>query len=258
MTAETTTLEEFTADTSTADAIAEVVESALTVDEIETNVVAQSNGYESVYIQFTDRYLNARKRGADQKTIVDAIKAEADKAGVKPHVGSKASMNVIDSLATFHALDGDLPTAAGLVWVYRPDVRTAVGIAPGESSIHSLIKRIAAPDRSEDREALKAEGIKYGKPLVDTILHDAKDKSEALAALQSQLRAFEKALKEHKARTKGAVQAERYLKAAAGPLGKVPGCLDAGEFVEADEVRSLANGLLSVVNAILTHDKIKS
>lgn len=238
----------------TAAAITQVVESAMAVDSVEESVIVQSSGYESVYVDFVNNYLAARSAGAEQKGIIEAIKAEADRAGTKPHVGSKSSINIVDALATFHELPGDLPTVAGMTWVYRPDSQNAVGIAPTEESVYSLIKRISIP--GERIEALKAQGIKYGKPVADSAIKAAKDKSEALANLQALWRSFEQAVKEHKTSAKGPVQAEKYLKAAIGPLSKVTTCLDTGEFTEADDVRSLANSILSVVNAILTHDKI--
>lgn len=243
-------------ETTSTTTLTDVVEAALAVDSVEANVVAQSNGYESVYVNFVQQYLAARNDGADQETIIKAIKVEADRAGITPHVGSKASINVVDALATFHTLPGDLPTVAGVTWVYRPNSANAVGIAPGEASVHSLIKRVAAPDESSLRDILKAQGIKYGKPVAVATIRASKDKAEALAALQAMLRSFDQAVKEHKASAKGAVVAEKYLKAAIGPLSKVPECLDAGEFGDADEVRSLANGVLTVVNAILAHAKL--
>ena len=247
-------LRETTMSQDTKPTITDVVESALAVDQVEASVLAQSSGYESMYVNFVAQYLAVRNEGTEQKVIVEAIKAEADRAGTTPHVGSKSSINIVDALANFYALPGDMPTVAGIAWVYRPDAKSAVGLAEGEASVHSLIKRISDP--GERREVLKAEGIRYGKPVADAAIRASKNKADALSALQALLRSFDAAVKEHKAKAKGPVQAEKYLKAATGPLSKVIECLDGGEFGDADEVRSLATAILSEVNAILSHAKL--
>ena len=241
--------------TSTTDAVEAVVEAAVAVDQAAASLEAQAFGYESTYVVFIGAYHAARAAGADQKTIAARITAEAEANGSAVVSGSTAAINVVDALSDFYALPGDLPTIAGRTYVYRPDASSSVvRLAEDEESIHSLVKRIAQV--GDKREALKAQGVSYGKAVAVGAIKAAKDKAEAIDNLKAILRSFDKAVKEHKAKDKAPATAERYLKAATGPLSKVVGCLDDGSFDDAEAVRALANAILSEINTVLSHKKL--
>lgn len=237
-------------------AVATVVDSALAVDATAANIEAQAAGYEAVYVDFVTNYLAARDEGASQKDVVDAVKAEATAAGTAVKAASAAAMQIVDVLADFHGLDGDLPTVAGITFVYRPNANGPLGVAEGESSVYALIRLVAAPE-SDVRPHLKKQGVTYGKAVAASAVKSAKDKAEAIANLQALLRSYKDAVKASKDADKGPTKAEKYLKAASGPLSKVTACIDADEFDSAEQVRELANAILAEVNAVLGHSKIK-
>lgn len=230
----------------------DVIFDAETLTDLASSIAGDVSGYESGYAEFVRKYRIARDAGASESDIRSGIQAQAQKAKKTPFVKSADAMQNIDVLATFDALDGDLPDG----WVYRPNSNTGVvGLAEDQESVSSLIRSVRSP---ADKAELTKEQRKVltGKGVATSVIESVTTKADAIDALQKARRVIAKTIKENKEEAAGPKTADKYAKALRGPAEHIVVALDAGNVDDIAFVRDALTEVKAYIAAALAHDSL--
>ena len=230
-------------------ALTSLIERSATATDAGESAAASVEGYEAAYSNMLGGFADALAAGNTETDIRKALQADAKQSGTA-HVGSSQdACQTLTSLAAISTLEGDLPAG----YVYRPAAKNGgVGLMEGESSLTSLVRAVRAP---ADTAVLKdnGHGALYGKAVVSAIVAAATTKVEAVEGLLKARAAIAAVLKEAAKTEQQPKDALKYLKSAAGPLGKVESALDEGNVGDADEVRMLIANLTAILAAASKH-----
>jgi hypothetical protein len=211
-------------------------------------------GYERNYAAMLGGFSAALAAGYSETDIRKALQADQKQSGTN-HVGaSQDTCQTLTSLAGIHSLEGDLPEG----YVYRGAVKNGlVGLLEGEVSLSALVRAVRAP---ADTAVLKAngQGGLYGKAVVTAIIDAAATKADAVEGLLKAKAAIAHAVKDAAKQESTPKDALKYLKSAAGPLGKVEEALDAGLIGDADEVAALIATLQATLAVCAKHTALVS
>lgn len=226
-----------------------LIEQSATASGVGESAAGAVAGYESAYAAMLGGFAAALAAGNTETDIRKALQADQKQSGTT-HVGaSQDACQTLTSLAAIHGLEGDLPEG----YVYRSAAKNGgVGLLAGEESLTALVRAVRAP---ADTAVLKEQGKGdlYGKGVVTAIIAAATSKEEAVAGLLKAKALIAAAIKEAAKSEAAPKDALKFLKAAAGPLGKVAEALDAGLIGDADEVRTLIASLDAVLAAAAAH-----
>jgi hypothetical protein len=206
-------------------------------------------GYERNYAAMLGGFAAALAAGNTETEIRKALQADQKQSGTT-HVGaSQDAAQTLSALAGLHSLEGDLPEG----YVYRGAVKNGlVGLLEGEVSLSALVRAVRAP---ADTATLKdnGHGGLYGKAVVTAIIEGASTKAEAIEGLLKAKSAIASAVKDAAKAESTPKDALKFLKSAAGPLGKVSEAMDAGLIGDADEVRALIAVLTATLETASKH-----
>jgi hypothetical protein len=231
--------------------LSNLIESSAVAAGAAESLTGALSGYEGQFTSLVADFKSARDSGNTETEVRKALQADQKASGTRHFAGSAGGCSALDLLAQFHGLEGDLPDGA-VVWVYRPASNGATGLLSGEASVTALLRSIQNPaKKAEIRDA--GHGTEYGKPVVERIIREAASKAEAIVALQEQARLLDKIVREAKASEAGPKSADKYLKAASGPLGKVNEALDAGLVDDVDAVVGLIEALTATLAEAKSH-----
>jgi predicted transcriptional regulator len=233
----TTTPSKSSKSQSTPALIARVVATSATLSSTEEQAAGLADGFEATFVAFLSEFATAIEAGATESDVRKALQADQKASGTKHIAASAAGCSLIHNVAKVAALSGDLPTS----WVWRPDGNAAVGLREGEYSIHALVRKVTTVGGVAAVRGCFAEGTKEG----------------FVVAAQSILREAEKAEREAAAAAKGPKTAEKFLKAASGPIGKVSEALDAGHIGDPAEVLALIAALEATLAEAKAHTALK-
>jgi hypothetical protein len=230
-------------------ALTSLIERSATASDAGESAAGAVEGYEATYAAMLGGFAEALAAGNTETDIRKALQADQKQSGTV-HVGaSQDACQTLTALAALHTLEGDLPEG----YVYRAAAKNgSVGLLEGEISLTALVRAVRAP---ADTAVLKAtgQGGLYGKAVVTSIIAAAASKEEAIAGLLKAKSAIAAALKEAAKSEAAPKDALKYLKSAAGPLGKVEEALDAGNIGDAEEVRTLIASLTAILSAAQKH-----
>jgi len=209
-------------------------------------------GYENQFVSMIDAFSSARLAGNTETEVRKALQADQKASGTKHYATGNDGCSMLDLLAQFHRLSGDLPESADIKWVYRPATTAALGLLEGERSINAAIAAVRAPKGKAD---LRANGHEkeYGKPVVEKIFAESTDKTDALVRLIQHAKHLDTLLKEVKESEKAPKSADKFLKAATGPINKVVGALDAGLVDDIDTCSLLIESLIATLEEAKKH-----